>query len=192
MKFKSVVTAILILVGFHPSSAFANDKPTIESFYFSPNDTDIEIGSAKIVFELVVSHPKGIENTSTIVTLANKKGDTFATYLTRTDSPIDNDLIKVTFKGSIELPKNVEQGVYEISVAPISNNPKAGYKFNTGIITPGKIRNLIGGENALLVRRNGDLNLVYETFVGPSYETNLATAFLDPQKFNSSLFQYSG
>jgi hypothetical protein len=51
-------------------------------------------------FELVVSHPSGIKNTSTLATLTGPNGSTLATYLTRTDSPINLSQTKVTFKGT--------------------------------------------------------------------------------------------
>jgi hypothetical protein len=51
-----------------------------------PNDIDITGASTAVAFELVVSHPAGIDAISTMLTLKNSRNDTLATYLTRTDS----------------------------------------------------------------------------------------------------------
>ena len=185
MKIRSIWVVLFIIIGFSPNIAVANVKPVVESFSFSPNEIDLEINTTKIDFELVVSHPNGIENTSTLATITNRQGDSLATYLTRVDFPINSDQQRVIFKGSLVIPKEVEEGIYDITVSPISNSTKAGYKFNTGLITPNKIRNIVGAEYGILVRSKGNLNLIYDTFVGPSYDNTLGIAFNDPLKFNS-------
>jgi hypothetical protein len=93
-------------------------------------------------------------------------------------------LVKVTFKGVLTVPLGVSPGVYNISVAAVSNNSSAGYKYSTDIITPKKIRNLVGGEFGLLVRNNGDLNLSYLTFVGPTHDTTTSTSYNNPNIYN--------
>jgi hypothetical protein len=43
-------------------------------------------------------------------------------------------------------------GAYTISVAEVNNNSSAGYEYGTGVITPKKLRDLIGAEtHSLLV-----------------------------------------
>ena len=49
-----------------------------------------------------------------------------------------------------------------------------------------KVRTLLGAESGLLVRNNGDLNLAYDTFVGPSYDTTLGIAFNDLNTYKPS------
>jgi hypothetical protein len=40
---------------------------------------------------------------------------------------------------------------------------------NTGTISPKKFSDFVDGETSIIIRSNGDLNLNYQTFVGPSY-----------------------
>jgi hypothetical protein len=77
-------------------------------------------------------------------------------------------------------------GAYTISVAEVNNNSSAGYEYGTGVITPSKLRDLIGAENVLLVRNSGDLNLVYDTFVGPTHNTTLSISYNNPTKYNNN------
>lgn len=185
MKIKSIVLAILLTTSFMPNTAnAAYENPVVEAFTFTPSEIDLATANTKVSFELVVSHPSGIENTSTLATLTNSLGHTLATYLTRTDSPMNSTLSKVTFKGVLTVPLGVSPGVYNISVAAVSNNSSAGYKYSTDVISPKKIRNLVGGEYGLLVRNNGDLNLVYTTFVGPTHDTTTSTSYDNPNVYN--------
>jgi hypothetical protein len=139
-----------------------------------------------VVFELVVSHPSGIKNTSTLATLTGPNGSTLATYLTRTDSPISLAQAKVTFKGTLTVPQATPAGAYTISVAEVNNNSSAGYEYGTGVITPSKLRDLVGAENMLLVRNSGELNLVYDTFVGPTHNTLLGISYNNSTKYNNN------
>ena len=186
MKIKSMLLAVLLVAGLPQGIAHANQIPKVESFTFSPNDIDLVAPDTKVNFELVVSHPNGIENQSTLLTLTNKFGDTLTTYLTRTDSPISLTQNKVTFKGSLSVPRNIAGGVFNLKAAGIKNNSAAGYQYSTGDIEPTKIRELAGAENGLLVRNGGELNLVYDTFVGPTYQTFISSAFNDTATYNSS------
>jgi hypothetical protein len=70
-------------------------------------------------------------------------------------------------------------------VAEVNNNSSAGYEYGTGVITPKKLRDLVGAENSLLVRSGGDLNLVYDTFVGPTHNTTLGVSYNNPALFNN-------
>jgi len=89
MKIKSALVAALLMIGIAPGIAQANERPVVESFSFTPNDLDLISANTNVVFELVVSHPSGIKNTSTLATLTGPNGSTLATYLTRTDSPVN-------------------------------------------------------------------------------------------------------
>ncbi len=185
MKINSVLVAILLMVGLAPGVAQANVRPVVESFTFTPNDLDLISANTNVAFELVVSHPSGIKNTSTLATFTGPNGSTLATYLTRTDSPANLALTKVTFKGTLTVPQNIIVGAYSVSVAEVNNNPAVGYEYGTGAITPKKLRDLIGAEYSLLVRNSGDLNLSYDTFVGPSHNTTLGISYNNPTAYNN-------
>jgi len=187
MKIKSVFIAVLLITGLAPITAsYANVKPVVESFTFTPNQVELISASTNVAFELVVSHPAGIRNTTTQVTLTGPYGSTLSTNLTRTDSPINLTLNKVTFRGTLTIPQNINNGAYTVSVAEVSNNLSAGYEYGTGVITQSKLRDLVGAESALLVRNNGELNLVYDTFIGPTHNTNLGISYNNPSVYNNN------
>lgn len=185
MKFKSLFVAVLLMSGVViVPQAVANEKPTVESFTFSPQEVDLTGTSTVVAFELVVSHPSGIDATSTMLTLKSSRNDTLAAYLTRTETNMS--VAKVTFKGSITIPRDINPGIYTFSAASVKNNSSAGYQYETGTIEGGKVRALVGAESGLLVRSGGDLNFDYATFVGPAYDTTLGISYNDPAKYNSS------
>jgi len=187
MKIKLVLTGALLITGLMPITAsYANVKPVVESFTFTPNEVELISASTNVAFELVVSHPAGISNTTTQVTLTGPYGSTLSTNLTRTDSPLNLALNKVTFRGSLTIPQNINAGAYTVSVAQVLNNLSAGYEYGTGVITPSKLRDLTGAESALLIRNNGELNLVYNTFVGPTHNTTLGIAYNNPSVYNNN------
>jgi hypothetical protein len=186
MKIKSAVVAILLMIGLVPGVAQANARPVVESFSFTPNDLDLISANTNVAFELVVSHPSGIRNTSILATLTGPNGSTLATYLTRTDSPINLAQTKVTFKGTLTVPQNITAGAYAVSVAEVNNNASAGYEYGTGVINPNKLRDLIGAEFSLLIRNNGDLSLSYDTFVGPTHNTTLGISYNNPTVYNNN------
>jgi len=186
MKIKSAIVAVVLGVSlFWVPAASANQKPVIESFTFTPNEIDLLNPQTTVDIELVVSHPSGISNTSTMATLASARNDTLVTYLTRTDSPINSALSKVTFKGSLVVPRDITTGVYNFSIAAVKNNSSAGYQYETDPLDQKKVRNIVGAENGLLVRSGGDLNLSYDTFVGPAYDSTLGITYNDFTKYNS-------
>ena len=186
MKIKSALVAILLMVGLAPAVAQANVRPVVESFSFTPNDLDLISANTNITFELVVSHPSGIKNTTTLATLTGPSGSTLATYLKRTDLPINSAQPKVTFKGTLNVPQNFVAGAYTVSVAEVFNNSTAGYEYGTGPITSKKLRDLVGAESALLIRNSGDLNLSYDTFVGPTHNTTLGISYNNPEIYNNA------
>ena len=186
MKIKSAVVAIALGVSlFWAPTSSANQKPIIESFTFTPNDIDLLNPQTTVDIELVVSHPSGISNISTMATLTSARNDTLATYLTRTDSPVNSVTTKVTFKGSLVLPRDIATGIYNFSIATVKNNSSAGYQYETDPLDQKKIRNIVGAEYGLLIRSGGDLNLSYDTFVGPSYDSTLGISYNDFAKYNS-------
>ena len=186
MKIKSMLMSVLLVAGLSQNVAHANVKPVVESFTFTPTEVDILSPNTKIDIELIVSHPSGIENISTVATLTRSKNATLSTYLTRIDSPINSTLTKVTYRGSLTVPRDIAAGAYDFSVAAVSNNSSAGYQYPTAVIESKNIRSIIGAESGLLIRSGGDLNLTYSTFVGPSYDSALGIAFNDQVKFNTT------
>ena len=187
MRVKSFVIALaLVLPTFYAPSAQATQKPVIESFTFTPNEVDITSANTKVDIELIASHPSGIENLSTLTTLTSSRNDTLSTYLTRIDSPINQSLAKVTYRGSLTVPRDIATGVYNFTFTELKNNASAGYQYSADAPDPKKIRNIVGAESGLLVRSGGDLNLSYDTFVGPSYDSTLGIAYNDPLTYNSA------
>ena len=185
MKIKSALVAILLMVGLAPGVAQANVRPVVESFTFTPSDLDLISANTNVVFELVVSHPSGIRNLTTIARLTGPNNTSLAKVLTRTDIPLNSSLNKVTYKGTLVIPQGVAAGAYAVSVDELTNNSTAGYEFSTGTITPNKLRDLIGAESSLLVRNSGDLNLTYDTFVGPTHNTTLGISYNNTALFNN-------
>jgi hypothetical protein len=173
MRIKSIAVAVAVVLGtFYTPSAQATQKPVIESFTFTPNEVELTSANTKVEIELIVSHPSGIENLTTVATLTSSRNDTFATYLTRIDAPVNQSLTKVTYRGSITIPRNVNAGVYNFTVGPLKNNASAGYQYGSDALDLKKIRTLVGGEYGLLVRSSGNLDLSYYTFLGPTYDSN--------------------
>ena len=185
MKIRSLFVSLVLTLSFMPGVAHANVRPVVESFTFTPNDVELIAANTNVSFELVVSHPSGIKNTSTAATLTGPYGSTLSANLTRNDLPINLSQTKVTFKGTLTIPQAVPSGAYTISVAEVNNNSSAGYEYGTGVITPSKLRDLVGAENALLVRNSGELNLVFDTFVGPTHNTTLGILYNNPAKYNN-------
>jgi hypothetical protein len=186
MKIKSLFVSLVLTLSFMPGVAQANVRPVVESFTFTPNDFDLVSVNTNVVFELVVTHPSGIRNTNTQVTLTGPYGSTLSTNLIRTDSPVNLALTKVTFKGTLNVSQAVLAGAYSVSIAEVENNSSAGYTYGTGVITPSKLRDLIGAEYALLVRNSGDLNLIYNTFVGPTHDTTLGISYNNTATYNNA------
>jgi hypothetical protein len=185
MKIKSLFVALLLTLSFAPNVAQANVRPVVESFTFTPNEVELISANTTVAFELVVSHPSGIKNNNTQVNLSGPNGTTLAATLNRSDAPLNPTLTKVTFKGSLVVPQNITAGAYTVTVNEVSNNPSAGYEYGTGTITTSKLRDLIGAESALLVRNSGDLNLNYDTFVGPTHNTTLGVSYNNAAVYNN-------
>jgi hypothetical protein len=187
MKIKSTIIALaLVMTGLATTPAIASENPAVESFTFTPSEIDLLGASTKLDFELIVSHPFGIDNLSSFVTIKDSLGSTWGAYITRTDSPVNPALKRVTFKGSLTLPRTLATGVYSVSATEIKNNSTAGYSYGTGAIVSKKIRDLIDAENSLLVRSGADLNYYYATFQGPSYDSTLSITYKNATKYNSN------
>ena len=187
MKIRTIILSLALAISgivFIPT-ATASENPKVESFTFSPQEIDLTAADTKVTFELTVSHPSGIENSVTLLTLSNGLGITLSEPLTRTDSPVNSKLSKVVFKGSITIPRNTTPGVYTFSANEVKNNSSAGYQYGTGKISGGVVRSLVGAETGLLVRTAGNLKYDYQTFYGPSYDNSLDFSYTNTSKYNS-------
>ena len=186
MKIKSIFVALSLLFSVSAlPSAFAVEKPTVESFTASKLDVDVTDPDLTIDFEIVISHPKGLENTSTLLILTNSGATTISTPLTRTDSPIDYAKTKVTFKGKLTLPRSLTPGVYTYSIDGVRNNIDNGTRFPTGIVDGPVVRTLKSAESGILVRSNGYLNLDYETINGPAFGSQSGISYLNAAKYTT-------
>jgi hypothetical protein len=184
MKIKSLFVAVLLMAGVvvTPANA-ATENPVVSSFTFSPQEIDLQAADTKVTFELVVSHPSGIDNTAVQVSLINGKKFGFSTLLSRVVP--DASSASATFRGTLTFPRNAAPGVYKVSATSVNNKSSAGYQYGTGDILPKNFRTLLGAESALLIRNGGDLNFEYDTIVGPSYESENSNLFTDKAKYNS-------
>jgi hypothetical protein len=184
MKIKSLFVAVLLMAGVvvAPAQA-ATENPVVNSFTFSPQEIDLQGTDTKVTFEIVVSHPSGIDNTTVLVSLKNGQKFGFATSLSRVTP--DASSTSATFRGTLTFPRNAVAGVYKVSASSITNKSSAGYQYGTGDIVPKDFRNLLGAESALLIRNGGELNFEYDTVVGPSYEGQNSNLFTDKAKYNS-------
>jgi hypothetical protein len=186
MKIKSILVAVMLVAGVVVvPAANANEKPIVESFTFSPSEIDLSGTSTTVNFELVVSHPSGIDDAPVTVTLRNSRNDNLSIILSRTN--LDSKSTKVTFKGSLTVPRDISAGVYSVTTNAIKNNAAAGYQYETETIESLKVRKLLGAESGLLIRSGGNLNLDYQTVVGPSYDPAPGISFNDPTKYLSAV-----
>jgi len=178
---------VLICSNLLITSAQATENPIVESFTFTPTQIDLLGADTNLSIELIVSHPFGIENSTTYSNVKDSRGSTWGVYLTRTDSPIISTQKRVTFRGVLTLPRTLTTGVYLVEATEVKNNSTAGYQYGTGKILAKKIRDLINAENALLITSGGDLNYEYATFQGPSYDSSLALNYKNNVKYTSSI-----
>ena len=183
MKLKALLASVFLITGVFVAPAVASEKPIVTSFTFTPLEVDLLGSNTNVTFNLVVSHPSGIANTNTYVTLKNNLNDTLGTFLTRVEK--DPAAKNVTFAGSLTIPRDINTGVYSISVAEVMNNSSAGYSYSTGTISAGTVRTLVGATSGLIIRSAGVLNYNFPTIVGPSYDSFTSKTFLDPIKYNS-------
>ena len=185
MKIKTSLIILFLVFSLNSNIAQANVRPVVESFTFTPNNVELISENTVVAFELIVSHPSGIKNLVTMVNLYGPNGSSLSTLLTRVEVPVNPILSKVTFKGSLIVPQNLTAGAYTVTANEVSNNPSAGYEYGSGLITPSNSNGLLGAELALLIRSSGDLNLNYDTFVGPTHNTALGISYNNPAIYNN-------
>ena len=166
-------------------SAVALEKPTVESFTASKLEVDVTDPDLSVEFEVIISHPKGLEDTSTLLVLTNSGSTTVSVPLIRTDAPVDFAKTKVTFKGKLTLPRSLTPGVYTYSIDGVRNNIDSGTRFPTGVVEGPEVRTLKSAESGILVRSNGDLNLDYETINGPAFGSQSGISYLNASKYTT-------
>jgi hypothetical protein len=182
-----VILAVALIFSF-TQPAFAKDstKPTVVSFTMTPDTVDTASTNTLVSFRLIVSNATGIASTQTQVTLTDKLSNTATVQLVRTDSPVQNSLATVTFQGTLTLPYNLPNGVYWATANPIDSlNADGTIGYSTDTINASTTSKIAGAENALLVRKNGELNFSYPTFRGPAYDKTIGSSFVN-SKFASA------
>ena len=184
MKIKSLFVAVLLMGGVlvAPANA-ATENPVVNSFTFSPQEIDLQAASTNVTFELVVSHPNGIENITVGVNATNGEKFTYGAVLTRVTP--DASSTTATFRGSFAFSRTAPTGVYSVSATTVKNNSTAGYQYGTGTIVPKNFRTLLGAESGLLVRSGGNLNFEYTSIAGPAYDVQNSNLFLNKAKYNA-------
>ena len=187
MRIKSLflLTCLFTSVTFFNVSAAALEKPTVQSFTLSKIDIDITDPNFTIDFEVLITHPKGIEDVSTLLTFTNFQSVNISVPLVRIDSPVDFSKKEVVFKGKLTLPRTLNAGVYTYSIDGVKNNFDSGTRFPTGIVNGPTLRTLKGAESGIIVRSNGELNLDYETINGPAFGSQSGLTYLDTKKYTS-------
>lgn len=176
--------SLLIAIA-QPARADVPTVPTLVSFTMSPNNIDVATPNTTITFDLIVNNPTGIASTQTLVTLTDGTNNSIVTPIVRLDSPINNSLQTVEFRGTYTISSNLPTGVYTATAAPIVGLTTSGATgYSTQSLSAKTNSTLLGAVNALTIRNGGYLNLAYPTFIGPTFNTLLGNKFVN-QKYNS-------
>jgi hypothetical protein len=175
----ALIVGILIASLLGNSAVMADDaawqKPVLNTFSFSPNEIELSSGKTDVEITLTVTHPLGISNQSVVIHLENSVyGGNFAysTTIARADSPANSKLNVVTFKGILKLDPSMPAGVWELSsetLTPNTDPTLANFTPKSASFSPPAFRNFSGAESSVLVRRSGNLNFDFQTFVGPTH-----------------------
>jgi len=188
------ISGLILFLNLPPAqNAYAVEKPAIESFTASKTEVDLTDRDLSINFELVVSHPSGIENKFTTLNLTNSGSFLISTQLKRIDDPADFLSTKVTFRGEVIIPRSFKPGVYTYSVSGVTSgaekiNSASGLtisKVDTGIISGPVLRALKNAESGILIRNNGYLDLNYLTINGPAYGPQSGLAYINNSKYST-------
>ena len=175
--------------------SYSVEKPTVESFIASKTDLDITAPDLNVNFEVVISHPEGIVSRFTTLTLSNAGAFSVSAQLKRIDEPINYLSKKVTFRGSVVIPRGFKAGVYTYSIDGITSgvekiNSSSGLSISqvdSGVVAGPVLRSLKNAESGILVRNNGYLDLNYLTINGPAYGPQSGLAYIDNSKFSSAI-----
>ena len=175
--------------------SYSVEKPTVESFIASKTDLDITAPDLNVNFEVVISHPEGIVSRFTTLTLSNAGAFSVSAQLKRIDEPINYLSKKVTFRGSVVIPRGFKAGVYTYSIDGVTSgvekiNSSSGLSISqvdSGVVAGPVLRSLKNAESGILVRNNGYLDLNYLTINGPAYGPQSGLAYIDNSKFSSAI-----
>jgi hypothetical protein len=177
MKFKVfLITIALGTFWVLPANAdLVYEIPKQVSFTVDQKAVELSSGTPKLNFELIVSHPLGIKSVTAPLIFVSRDGRVeLETMLLRTDSPVQPNLQKVTFKGSLTLPTQTPAGIYDFYVSSVDGLYKnSNVTPTSGRLYPEKFNSFLDAEQSVLVRVNGKLNLATLTFVGPNYDSNV-------------------
>ena len=192
-KVACIVCSLLLLGYLSTPNSFAVEKPIVESFLASQTDLDLVSPDLNIIFEVVVSHPEGIENRYTTLTITNGGAFSVSTQLKRIDEPVNYSSKKVTFRGNIVIPRGFKSGVYTYSIdgvtsgiEKINTGTNTGIsKTDSGVIAGPILRSLKNAESGILVRNNGYVDLNYLTINGPAYGPQSGLSYVNNSKFSS-------
>ena len=180
------LTAYFLTSFITPASADTSNQPVVVSFTMSPDVINLSNQSSTVSIDLIVSNPTGIASTQTTATLSNSTGISLATYLLRSESPINTSLQKVTFHGSLSIPSTIPSGIYSLVANPIvALNSDGSVGLSTPTIKATTTSPLVGAPNNVLIRKDGYLNFSYPTFVGPTFNNLLGGSFVNPS-YNSA------
>ena len=185
MKTRALILIVALTLINQPS-VVAAEKPVNEIFTASKVDVDLTDSNLRIDFEAIFSHPNGISDTTTTLTLTNSGTNTISTSLLRTDNPVNFNSTKVTFRGYLTIPRSFTEGVYTYSLDGVTSNLASSLRIPSGTIMGPILRNLKGAESGILVRNNGNLNLNYATLNGPSYGNQTGNSYVDTGKYLSA------
>ena len=168
-----------------PALAETPTVPTLVSFTISPDTVDIATAKTTINLNLIVNNPGGISSKQTLVTISDGANNVVVVPITRTDSPVNYSLQTVEFKATYTVGATLPAGVYKAVAAPIySLTSIGGQGYPTPPLIATTTSTVIGATNSLLIRSGGYLNYSYPTFVGPSFNRQIAHEFTNP-KYNS-------
>jgi hypothetical protein len=185
-KLPSLCLLFLILIDQGSlASADDNTSPAAKvSFVANPATIDLGDTNQSVKFTLKVSHPVGIKSEKTIVTIYNNNGFTYEVSLSKLATQVKSEKNLTTFEGLFQLPNDIPPGVYFFYAGSLTSyisgdlkNSITGNKYY-----PDKIRDLPSAEDALLITLNGRLNFDFQTFVGPSYTSNVYATDSNPRK----------
>ena len=188
-KFMPLVIALALGTGL-PSYSYAKEAPKIESFTFTPSEIDLANPNILVSFDLVASHNSGLATKSALATISNGSNISIGVLLNRIDNPINYAQKIVTYKGSINLPRDTPPGIYSVSVSGLTNNTSAGYQYTSDTFISGKIRQVIGAESGLMIKRDGFLDLDYSTYIGPTYDASQQYFFKNENFYQSGKIPY--
>jgi hypothetical protein len=178
MKIKSLFVAFLLMAGVVVApvgnAAIIFESPKQVSFTVSNKAIDLATNNATLNFELVVSHPIGIQSRNTMLHFTGRNnGYSFETRLDRIDNPVNFNLQKVTFKGSLKIPSYVTPDVFDFYADPVDGltNSNDDLTPKSEKFYPEAFNDFYDASKSVVVRVNSKLNLSTNTFVGPTHSS---------------------